>query len=408
MDPSYDKYLSNVAKEIKASDIRELLAVIRKKPGVISFAGGLPDPATFPKKEISELAKYVIEEKGDLALQYSETKGILEVREALSKFLQDTKNIRVDPEDIIITTGSQQAIDLVTKTFINPGDIVVTENPTYLASLGTFRIYGAKVHGITIDEHGIKTDLLEKEIKRIRSEGGRIKFIYVIPVAQNPSGVTMSIDRKKHLMEIASTHDLIIFEDDPYSYFIYDEGVDTTILKQLDKEGRVIYVSTISKIMAPGIRIGWIVSPPELTRRFELVKQYLDLHSPTLNQYILAEAINRGLLKNHISKLAPYYRVKRDAMIKSMDEYFSREETWYIKPVGGLFLMVYVYKKGFDASNSLPIAIEKYGVAYVPGASFHTDGTGRNSMRLNFSYPSVEKIVEGVKRLNMLIRETAG
>ncbi|MEM4691045.1 MAG: PLP-dependent aminotransferase family protein, partial [Desulfurococcaceae archaeon] len=265
MDPSYDKYLSNVAKEIKASDIRELLAVIRKKPGVISFAGGLPDPATFPKKEISELAKYVIEEKGDLALQYSETKGILEVREALSKFLQDTKNIRVDPEDIIITTGSQQAIDLVTKTFINPGDIVVTENPTYLASLGTFRIYGAKVHGITIDEHGIKTDLLEKEIRRIRSEGGRIKFIYVIPVAQNPSGVTMSIDRKKHLMEIASTHDLIIFEDDPYSYFIYDEGVDTTILKQLDKEGRVIYVSTISKIMAPGIRIGWIVSPPELT-----------------------------------------------------------------------------------------------------------------------------------------------
>jgi len=399
----YDKYISELAASIKASDIRELLAIIKTRKDVISFAGGLPDPRTFPKKIIADIAYKVIMEYGDYSLQYSETKGILEVRQTLSEFLRESKSIKANPDDVLITTGSQQGLDLVARSLIDPGDIVITENPSYLAALGAFKMCKANIIGVKIDEYGMKTDLLEDVVKKLVSEGKRIKFIYVIPVAQNPAGTTMSLDRKKHLLEIASRYDLLIVEDDPYSYFIYDQGVDVTALKAMDREDRVIYLSTISKILAPGIRIGWIVSPHPLTRRFELVKQYLDLHSPTLNQYILAEILKSSLIKQHISQLASYYREKRDAMINAIREYMP-ENIWYSKPVGGLFTFVYVNINGFDAKESLSIAINQYKVAYVPGQSFHPDGSGRNSMRLNFSYPTVGEIYEGIKRLGEMIK----
>lgn len=407
MSSRYDKFVSNMAKNIKASEIRELLAIIRRRKDIISLAGGLPDPATFPKKELIEITKKVIEERGDLALQYCETKGVIEVREALSRFMYEAKGVKVNPENIIITTGSQQAIDLVAKTLIEPGDNVITENPSYLAALGTFKNYYAKITGVWIDEYGMKTDQLEELVKKMAVSNVKMKFIYVIPIAQNPSGVSMTLDRKKHLLEIASRYDLLVLEDDPYSYFIYDSNADVTSLKAIDKEERVIYVSTISKILAPGLRVGWVISPEDLSRRFELVKQYLDLNSPTLNQYVFAECINSGLLKQHISKLGPYYKVKRDSMVRAIEERFP-EETWFIRPIGGLFLMTYVKIPGFDASELLTKAVEKYGVAYVPGVSFHTDGSGRNSMRLNFSYPTVDKIVEGVERLATMIKTETG
>ncbi len=400
---SYEKFLSSTAKSIKASEIRELLAVIRTKKDVISLAGGLPDPKTFPKKELAEIAYKVITEYGDYSLQYSETKGIREVREVLSSFLRKVRGIDVSPDDLLITTGSQQALDLVARALLDPGDVVITENPSYLAALGAFKMRKAEIVGIKIDKDGMRTDLLEDTVKKLLSEGKKIKFIYVIPVAQNPAGTTMSMDRKKHLIEIASKYDLLIVEDDPYSYFIYDKGVDVTAVKSLDKEDRVIYLSTISKILAPGLRIGWIASPKQLTRKFELVKQYLDLHTPTLNQYILAEILKSDMILTHVSKLAPYYKAKRDVMIKAIQEYFP-EDIWYTKPVGGLFVFVYVNIPGFDSKKLINVAVEKYKVAYVPGQSFHPDGSGANSMRLNFSYPPPELIEEGIRRLGEMIK----
>ncbi len=401
--PAYDKFFSSVAKSIKASEIREILAIIRERKDVISLAGGIPDPQTFPREELAEFAKKMIIEMGNQALQYSETKGILEVREMLSHFLLESRGISVDAENIIVTTGSQQGLDLIARTFLDPGDIVITENPSYLAALGAFKVRGAKLVGIKIDKQGMRTDLLEETVKKLVSEGKRVKFIYTIPVGQNPAGTTMPPDRKKHLIEIANKYDLLVIEDDPYSYFIYDETVDITPIKAYDEEDRVIYMSTVSKILAPGLRIGWLACPSGVTRKLELVKQYMDLHTPTLNQFIVAEAIRTGLVSQHAHKLSPFYKKKRDAMLKAIKDYFP-ENVWYTEPVGGFFVFVYVNKKGFNTSKLLYKAIDKYKVAYVPGKSFHTDDTGENSMRLSFSYPPPELIEEGIRRIAELIK----
>jgi 2-aminoadipate transaminase len=404
--PDYSRYYSSLARSIKASEIRELLAIIKAKKNVISFAGGIPDPALFPREELAEIAKEVIEIYGNDALQYSETKGVKEVRETLCSFLVTRKSVKCEPENTIITTGSQSALDLVARTLIDPGDIVITENPSYLAAIGAFKNAGARLIGVDIDDSGMRTSILEEKLKTMSpNERRRVKFIYTIPIAQNPSGVSLSTERKKHLLEIASQYDLLVVEDDPYSYLVFEESVDRSVLKALDKEERVLYMSTISKILAPGLRIGWLLGPGDLVRKVEMIKQYVDLHSPTLTQYITAEAMKRGVIDRVISRAIPHYRAKRDLMLKAMSEYFP-DYTWYSKPIGGLFIFTYIYKNNFDASRLLPVAIEKYGVAYVPGGSFHVDGRGANSMRISFSYPTHEQIIEGVRRLAELIRES--
>lgn len=403
MDGRFDNLITPAVRSIRASEVRELLKLVRRAKDIISFAGGIPDPKYFPKEELAEIATKVIKEYGDYSLQYSETQGIYEVREEIAKFMYRTKKVKVDPDNIIVTTGSQQALDIIARTFISPGDKVITESPSYLAAIGIFRIAGADIIGIKMDDRGMRTLVLEEVIRRLIEKGKKPKFIYTIPVAHNPAGLTMSLDRKKHLLEIASQYDLIIVEDDPYSAFVFEETADITPLKALDKEDRVIYISTVSKILAPGIRLGWIITPRDLTRRLELLKQYLDLHSPTLNQYIFAEALRSGLVERHIAKLKAIYREKRDAMIEAMDEYFP-SYTWYSRPIGGFFVFIYVFKHGFDAKKLLPLAITKYKVAYVPGQGFHPDGSGENSMRLSYSYPPPDVIREGVRRLAELIK----
>ncbi len=406
MDGRFDELLNPRVKKIRASEIRELLKLVKRSKDIISLAGGLPDPRYFPKEELAEIAREVIIKYGEYSLQYSETKGIYEVRKALSDFLYKTKGFKPDPEDIIVTSGSQEGIHMLAKAFVTPGDKVITESPTYLAALGAFRLAGADIVGIKIDDHGMRTIALEDTLKRLCALDIKPKFIYTIPVAQNPGGVTMSLDRKKHLLELASKYDLLVIEDDPYSFFIFDENADITSLKALDKEDRVIYMSTASKILAPGIRLGWLVTPKDLTRRMELLKQYIDLHSPTLNQYILAEAIKTGLIERHVRRIAKVYKEKRDAMVKALDEHFP-EYTWYSRPIGGFFVFTYVFKEGFDAKKLMDLALKKYKVAYVPGQGFHPDGTGANSMRLNYSYPTVEQIWEGIRRLSQMIKEVS-
>ncbi len=398
----YERLLSDRTELLRASEVRELLKLTEGKK-IISLAGGLPDPRVFPKEELAEIAREVILERGDKSLQYSPTAGVTEFREELKKYM-GKKGVKIrDDEDLMVLTGSQQGLDIIARTMVDPEDEIIVELPTYLAALNAFRVYRPYFTGVPMDEHGMRTDILEEEIKRLKWLGREIKFIYTIPVAHNPAGITMSRDRKKHLLEIASKYDLLIIEDDPYSFFIYDEGVDITPLKTLDDEGRVIYMSTFSKILAPGLRIGWIIANKTLIDAFERSKQTIDLHTATLPQYIAMEAIRRGVVDRTIEVARKVYRRKRDAMISALREYMV-EGAWWPRPVGGLFIMIWLPSMEIDTKKLLPKAIER-GVAYVPGASFFANGMGWNTLRLNFSFPTEEQIEEGVRILSDLFRE---
>ncbi len=399
---NYQKFLAERTELMRASEIRELLKLTEGRK-LISFAGGLPDPQIFPKAELAEIAKDVILRRGDKALQYSPTRGVSELRETLLDYMKKKGVTVKSDDDVIVTTGSQQALDMVGRTLINPQDVVIVELPTYLAALNAFRLYRPTLVGVPIDDNGMKTDVLEEEVKKLISSGKRVKFIYTIPVAHNPAGVTLSIERKKHLIEIASQYDILIIEDDPYSYFVYDEEVDVTPLKTLDKEGRVVYLSTLSKILAPGLRIGWILGNRALIDVFERAKQSSDLHTSTLSQFIAVESIRRGVIDKTVEKAKEVYKKKRDAMLQALEKYMVKG-AWWSRPIGGLFLMLRLPSTEIDTKKLLPEAIEA-GVAFVPGASFFADGSGWNTMRLNFSYPKLEEIEKGIMILSEIVKK---
>jgi len=385
---------------MKASEIRELLKWITEN--VISFGGGMPDPSSFPVKEIMEITRDVVSTKADKALQYGATGGVAELKEELIKFMGKV-GIKVDgPESVIITVGSQEALDIIGRLFINPGDYVITESPTYLAALQAFRIYGPRIIGIPMDEEGLKVDILEETLKKI-SDDGKVKFVYVIPTGQNPTGITMSRERRKALLEVASKYDVLIIEDDPYGYIYFGDGEPPDRLKAMDGEGRVIYLSTFSKIAAPGLRLGWVAASREVIRWFELAKQSIDLHTSTLNQYIAAELLKRGVIERNIPRIKEIYRTKRDLMLQALGEYMPDSVSW-TKPSAGMFIWLTV-PENIDTGEMLNVAIRKYGVAYVPGKSFYPNEERRNDMRLNFTYPTPQQIFEGIKRLSLAIRE---
>ncbi len=400
---TYSEFLSEATKFMRASEIRELLKLTETRK-IISFAGGLPDPQTFPIKHLKKIAKEVIEKNGAKALQYSPTKGVTCYREELAKFLSRNRGLKVDIEEIVVTTGSQQALDIIARTLINPNDIVIVEAPTYLAALNAFRIQRPNFIGIPIDDNGMKVDVLEDILKKLRSEGKKVKFLYTVPIAQNPSGVTLSPDRKKRLLELAEEYDFLVVEDDVYGLLVFDASVDTTPLKVIDKTGRVIYVGSFSKILSPGMRLGHIVAPKELADVFERCKQALDLHTPTLTQYIAAEALRKGIIEENLPRIRELYRSKRDVMVEAIAENFP-ENVWYTKPIGGMFVWVKL-NMNIDTKELLPKAVER-GVAYVPGKAFYHDMSGIDTMRLNFSYPSPKEIREGIKILGNLIKEVA-
>ena len=385
---------------LRPSEIREMLKVIEKRK-IISFTGGFPDPNVFPVKEFIEISKYVLETYDGDALQYTTTKGVKEFREVLKNYLIN-KGVSVkSDDDIIVTTASQQALYMLGKILINPGDIVIVELPTYLAALNAFRVFRPEIIGIPMDENGMLTHVLETEVRRLRGLGKKIKLIYTVPTAHNPTGITMNLERRKHLLEIASENDILIIEDDPYSYFTY-ESINVTPLKTLDKDNRVIYVGTFSKILAPGLRLGWVLANKVIVDYLERAKQIVDLHAPTYSQYIALEAIKRGIVDKTIEKARKVYKFKRDVMLEALEEYMSKI-AWWAKPIGGLFVFVWL-KDSIDTKKLLPKAIDA-GVAYVPGAPFFADGSGRNTMRLNFSYPKPEDIRQGIKILSTVINK---
>jgi 2-aminoadipate transaminase len=383
---------------MRPSEIREILTLTENRK-VLSLAGGLPGPEVFPKEELAAIASRVIEELGDSALQYSPTLGVMPFREAVVDFVKG-KGVKVNDNDrVAVTTGSQEAIYLLAMTLVNPGDGIVVESPTYLAALNVFRYHGAEFIPVPIDENGMRTDLLEDSIKKAKQRGVNVKMIYTVATCHNPTGVIMSDDRRKELLEVASKYDLLVIEDDPYSFFVFDD-TNFTHLKTMDSEGRVIYLGTFSKILAPGLRLGYMIADRQLTRAVELAKQMVDLHSSTLSQYIALYAIREGVVDKTIEKARKAYKEKRDVMVDALEEYMPEGSHWF-KPKGGLFAFIYL-PEGVDTADMLPTAIDR-GVAYVPGRNFFSDGSGANAMRINFSYLSPDKLRTGIK----IIADTA-
>ena len=389
---------SAATRALRPSEVREILALTENRK-VLSLAGGLPGPEVFPKEDLARIASRVVEELGDSALQYSPTLGVMPFREAVADFVR-SKGVKVLSDDrVAVTTGSQEAIYLLAMTLINPKDAIIVESPTYLAALNVFRYYGAEFVSVPLDENGMKTELLEDKIKEAKSKGLNVKLVYTVATCHNPTGVIMPDDRRKELLEVASKYDLLVIEDDPYSFFVFDE-VPFTPLKTLDSEGRVIYLGTFSKILAPGLRLGYMVADRQITRMVELAKQMVDLHSSTLSQYIALYALKEGVVERTIQKARVVYREKRDIIVESLEKYMPEGSHWF-KPRGGLFAFIYL-PDGVDTSDMLPMAIER-GVAYVPGRSFFSEGSGVNAMRINFSYLPPDKLREGIR----LIAETA-
>ncbi len=395
------RFYAGRMKYVKTSDIREILKLTEGRE-IISLAGGLPDPRVFPRDELVDIMRSIVEENLESALQYSPTKGVTPFREVLKGFM-NTHGVKVRGwDDVMVTTGSQQSLFLMAQVLLDPGDVVLIEEPGYLAAINVFTYARASMAGVPVDSEGMDTTILEEKVKRLKSEGKRVKLIYTNPTSQNPTGSTMSLERRKHLLEIASTHDLLVIEDDPYSFFTFEEG-KPPYLKTLDNEGRVLYTSTFSKILMPGVRLGWTLADKDIVAGMESLKQMVDLHSATLSQYIAMESIKRGIVDRTIDRARMIYKAKRDALIETLEEELTGIASW-TKPIGGFFTMVYLHPS-INARQLLVEAVERKGVAFVPGDSFFVERKMPNTMRLSYSFPPEDVIRIGARRLAELVKE---
>lgn len=393
-----DRFLSESGKSIKRSAIREILKLLQK-PEMISFAGGLPAPETFPVTELKEIIEEVLEKHGAEALQYGTTEGDPLLREALAE-RHIKQGVKAGIENIIITTGSQQAIDLISKIFIDRGDYVLCGLPSYLGGINTFLSYGARMKGIPVDSEGMIPEELEKTISRLKSKGKKIKFLYIIPDFQNPSGTTIPESRREQIIETIKRHDLLIVEDCPYREIRF-EGEPQKLMYEMDNSGRVITLFTFSKIFAPGFRVGWILGNPVILDKIVMAKQTNDLCTSPFVQKVIAIYIKKGLLEPNICRTIDLYRSRRDQMIKCLREYMPPDVSW-TEPNGGLFLFV-TLPSYLDAQEIFKMAIVE-NVAFVPGSSFFCNNKGHNTFRINFSYCNNNTIEKGIKRLARVIK----
>ncbi len=398
---NYEQFYSTSAKGMKKSEIREILKLI-SKPGVISFAGGLPAPDLFPLQEIKEIAADVLDRDGKSALQYGTTEGNNALREELLKFMEK-EGIHLTLEQIFILTSSQQGLDLVAKIFIDPGDVILCGRPTYVGAIQAFHTYQAVMRPVALDDGGISIEGLERELDSlINTQCIKPKFIYVIPDFQNPSGITLTLERRKRLVELAEKYDLLIVEDSPYRQLRFEGQPEPPIIS-LNAQ-RVISIYTFSKILLPGFRLGWMAGPRELIQKAITAKQAVDLCAPPFNQAIFAEFIKRGLLEKQIQKIIVAYKEKKDYMLDRLETYMADiEGIKWTKPSGGLFLWV-TLPEPLDATEMFLNAVEKK-VAYVVGSAFDPEGTDKRTMRLNFSYATLEEIDIGIQRLAEVIKE---
>ncbi len=391
---NWERFLARRTQKMKGSAIRELLK-LTQQPDVISFGGGMPAPELFPVREIEEACSFLLRESPKSALQYSTTEGHRSLREYLADAMAKY-GIQHNPDNILITTGSQQALDLIGKIFIDAGTYVLTERPTYLGAIQSWRAYEAEFLTVPIDDQGMQVELLEDALKKTP-----VRFIYVLPNFHNPAGTTLPEERRRLLVEIARKYDLIIVEDDPYGALRYT-GEDVIPIVALAPE-RTIYLGTFSKTLTPGLRIGWIVAPAEIIHRLVQAKQGSDLHTSTFDQMVANDVAQRGILKAHVRMLRKVYGERRDLMLDALTVFWPEGSSW-TTPQGGLFLWARV-PSPIDTLAFFPKAVEKK-VAYVPGVNFfpYEDG-GDDAMRLNFSNAQPEMIVEGIRRLGVAMKD---
>jgi 2-aminoadipate transaminase len=398
----YTRFLSGRVNYVEPSPIREIVSKIAKKSrevGVISFAAGEPDPDVIPRKLYAELSRDVYEDKR--SVNYSPTEGVFELREEIAVFMKKYEGVESSIENIIVTLGGSQALDLIARLMINPGEVVLTENPSYVNTILNWRQWGAIIVGVKIEEDGIDTYELENIVRNLKNSGKVVKLIYTIPTGQNPSGVTMSIEKRKHLLEIASKYDLLIVEDGAYNYLVY-EPVVVKSLKSMDSEGRVIFVGSFSKVLGTGLRIGWLHLPELLAEKFRAAKGPTDMCAPVPSQLLVLQILRRGLFEEIRSKAIARYKRKRDLMLKAIENHMPNLR--HTKPIAGMFILIWL-PEYINSWSFAEEALEKYTVALIPAEPFFTDGSGKNVIRLNFSMPPEDLIEEGIKRITILLKE---
>ena len=406
MDKDYlRRFLNDSSRNRKRNEIRELLKLIAK-PEIISLAGGLPSPETFPIAEFAKMMPALLEQHGVGALQYGTTEGDIGLRENLVRLMidgamPDESLAHLTPAHILVLSGSQQGLDLCGRAFLGKDDVVVCGLPSYLGALGAFNACGARMSGIPLDAQGMRTDLLEQRLVDLRRKGVRPKLLYVVPDFQNPAGVTLSLERRHDLLSIAREFDMLVIEDSPYRQLRYI-GESLPGLGGLDRDNRVISLYTFSKILAPGLRVGWAVADPDIIAHLNMAKQPVDVCTNCLSQVVIREYLEAGHLPAQIQRIKDLYSVKRQTMLDALEEQF--DPAWgvrWTRPEGGLFLWV-TLPDWMQATDLFQRALEEK-MAFVRGQAFHCDGSGHNTLRLNFSYAGVEQIRTAVERLGRCV-----
>jgi 2-aminoadipate transaminase len=395
----YAALFAGRTRVMKSSAMRDLMA-LTERPEVISLAGGWPDTSTFPADSYAALMSTVASESCARALQYGPTEGLSLVKRCITEVMH-AEGIDIDPDELLVTSGGQQVIDLVCKTLLDPGDVVVCEAPTYPGAVPTFCAYEAQVVQVTMDREGMRTDELEATLDELERAGRRPKFIYTVPTFHNPAGVTMALERRRELVRIASERELLVLEDNPYGLLRY-EGTPLPTLRSLDGGAFVVYASTFSKILSPGVRLGWAAAPGPVLEKMSIGKQASDLCSSSITQYFVSAYFDSRPWEEYVRSLIEIYRRRRDVMLDSLAEQFPREADW-THPEGGLFIWA-TLPDYIDTTDLLARALDDH-VAFVPGRAAFLDGRGGSSMRLNFSGVGEEQIREGVRRLGEVVRE---
>ena len=393
----YASFFSRDAHNFRPSAIRAFAKLIND-PNIISFAGGVPSPETFPAVEMAEIAARVIRDRREVALQYGPTRGLPRLCESIARICGERK-IECAPDEPIVTTGSQQALDLIAHTLLDPGDVVLVELPTYIGGSASFFARSAVLAGVAQDDEGIVPESLDEVAARTKP-----KLLYTIPNFQNPSGRLMTQSRRDAVLALAAKHDFLVIEDDPYGELLYVDDADTTPMKSRDTEGRVLYLGSFSKVLAPGLRCGWMIAPRAVAAQLEIAKQAADLCSGMLDQSIVEEFCATGALAPQIAKVRAFYRGKRGTMLEALEQNFAGRAKW-TNADGGLFTFVTI-DDDVDTSERLADAVSR-GVAFIPGAPFFVDGSGRNTMRLTFAKENDERIREGMARLASVFSQTS-
>ena len=399
----HSQFLSSAAAKMEQSAIRRMGTVIAAHRDVISFAPGYPAPDTFAWDDFREILNELLSERDPGVLQYGPTRGYRPLLEAIMSILR-SRHVDSRIEDLLVTTGSQQGLDLVGRVLLDPGDIVLVELPTYVGAISAFRNVQASMVGVPQESDGIDLDALDETCLRLRREGRRVKFLYVVPNFQNPTGLLIGLEKRQRLLEWSERRDVLVVEDDPYREIYFEDSVreaDVRPMKADDANGRVIYLSSFSKTLAPGYRVAWIAAPPPLAEKFEMAKQAEDLLTGSLDQRVIYEACRRGVLDRRLPTLRRHYQEKRIVMERALTRELGDVASWP-QPKGGFFLWV-TLPAGIRTDRMIARAIEA-GVVYVAGDAFYVDGTGQNTLRLSFSAPSHDRIETGITRLAQTVR----